>query len=504
MSSVDCLIITGIKNVSAVLQPPAKTIGAYRIATELRQAGFSCQVADISTINPKMESLFFSKIVDKFVGPNTLWVGFSSNFILDLVGYPQFEDDEHARVHREMYGRSDEALLKFMAHCRKKSPNIQFVVGGVKLYDVSEFGFYEFQGHVDRQIVEFTVELSKGNLPSNRVIYNKEFSDFCTSRTVFTDQDMLIPEHTLPIEIARGCIFKCKFCAFPLNGKTKGAWVREPEILLEEMHYNFEKYGIEHYIIVDDTFNDSIPKLEMLQDKVFSRLPFRPTFSSYLRLDLMLRYPHSVDLLKEIGIKSATFGIETMNPLAAKLIGKGTDPWKQIEFLHKIKQDSWKDINLFSGFIMGFEGQNKKELLDFSEWLLTEDNPLNGYNTNTLGLREKKYHSKMNTLYFSEFDLTVDQSNYEFYRSKDGKKQWRLKSSDIDSEWVNQLKFDIDRAKYDRPLDRVVQFQYSQYYNLGIPHDKLTSLTTRELDKQENVKERILDFGKSYFRELLK
>jgi radical SAM superfamily enzyme YgiQ (UPF0313 family) len=23
----------------------------------------------------------------------------------------------------------------------------------------------------------------------------------------------------LPIEIARGCIFKCKFCSYPLNGK---------------------------------------------------------------------------------------------------------------------------------------------------------------------------------------------------------------------------------------------------------------------------------------------
>lgn len=484
--------------------PTTKTAGAYRIATELRQAGFTCQVADITSVDSKIETLFFAKIVEKFVGPNTLWVGFSTNFVSDIAGYPHFEDDEHYRIYNSVHGPKDQMLLKFMQHCRRLSPNIQFLVGGIRIYDMSRYGFFHFRGHVDQQIVDFTQTLAEGRIPEERIIENKEYSEFCQSRTVFIDQDMLVPEHTLPIEISRGCIFKCKFCSFPLNGKTKGSWIKDPVVLLEEMQYNYEKYNIMHYIIVDDTFNDSVSKLEMLQDKVFSRLPFKPTFSSYLRLDLMMRFPHTVELLKEIGIKSAVFGIETLNPRVAKMIGKGTDPAKQIQFLHDIKLSTWQDINIYSGFIMGFEGQTKKELLDFSDWLLGNDNPLNSWNTNSLGLYPVNPDTKINRLYASEFDITVDRSDYEFYRDGDGKKQWRMKSSGMTSEWVNSLVHEIDSVRHNRPLDRVSQFTYSRYINLGISHDKLTSLTTREIDEQEDVANKIEKMNRSYFKALLK
>ena len=484
--------------------PPTKTIGAYRIATELRQAGFTCQVADITSIDSKLEHLFFKKIVEKFVGPETLWVGFSTNFVSDIIGYPHFEDDEHYRIYNSVHSNKDQPLLSFMQHCKKQSPNIQFLVGGIKVYDMSKYGFFHFRGHVDEQIVEFTHNLAQGTIPVSRIIENKEYANFCQSRTVFTEQDMLLPEHTLPIEIARGCIFKCKFCSFPLNGKTKGSWIRDPAVILDEMRYNYEKYNIMHYIIVDDTFNDSASKLEMLQDKVFSRLPFKPTFSAYLRLDLMMRFPHTVELLRELGIKSAVFGIETTNHRVAKMIGKGVDPAKQIEFLHKIKSSSWQDINIFSGFIMGFEGQTKKELLDFSEWLDSNDNPLNGYNANCLGLYPGNPDAKVNVLYQSEFDITVDKSDYEFYRDKNGRKQWKMKSSGMTAEWVTDLKREIDSAKYQRSLDRVSEFNYSQYINLGVSHDKLTSLTTLQLNEQENIAAKIRQVNKNYYKALLK
>ena len=63
---------------SDFLQPGyGKNAGAYRIATELRKNGFSCQVVDFFT-HYSLEEIF--KIIDRFVDKDTLWVGLSNTF----------------------------------------------------------------------------------------------------------------------------------------------------------------------------------------------------------------------------------------------------------------------------------------------------------------------------------------------------------------------------------------------------------------------------------------
>ena len=44
-----------------------------------------------------------------------------------------------------------------------------------------------------------------------------------------------IPEKFCPIEISRGCIFKCKFCPFALNGKQKGEGIRCMDPIRDEL-----------------------------------------------------------------------------------------------------------------------------------------------------------------------------------------------------------------------------------------------------------------------------
>lgn len=82
--TVDVLLFTG--SVGALIKPA----GAYRIATELRKNGYKVQVVDdflhLCTAADKLWA-----IIDKFVGPNTLWVGFSTTFFVDVVEYHQQE-----------------------------------------------------------------------------------------------------------------------------------------------------------------------------------------------------------------------------------------------------------------------------------------------------------------------------------------------------------------------------------------------------------------------------
>ena len=63
---------------------------------------------------------------------------------------------------------------------------------------------------------------------------NKTFS-IETLGHKFIEQDCILPNETLPLEVSRGCIFKCSFCAFPLNGKTKLDYLRSPEYIKNEL-----------------------------------------------------------------------------------------------------------------------------------------------------------------------------------------------------------------------------------------------------------------------------
>ena len=45
----------------------------------------------------------------------------------------------------------------------------------------------------------------------------------------YEGRDFIWPQESLTIEASRGCVFKCKFCAFPIIGKKKHDHVRDPQ-----------------------------------------------------------------------------------------------------------------------------------------------------------------------------------------------------------------------------------------------------------------------------------
>ena len=94
---------------------------------------------------------------------------------------------------------------------------------------------------------------------------------------------------------------------------------------------NYEKYGITKYYYGDDTHNDSMHKLEFLYNEIYSKLPFKIEFATYLRLDLLAAHPESISLLKESGLVGTFFGIETFNHASNKSVGKGATEEKIYE-----------------------------------------------------------------------------------------------------------------------------------------------------------------------------
>ena len=411
MEEVNCIVLTG----NADFPGGIKTTGGYRIATELRQAGYSVRVIDITVFNGFDNDL--RAILEKLISNKTLWIGFSTNFFATLFNMPL-----------DLMGLSpigaDQPLIDFIMHCRKLNPKIKIVAGGFKTWNWSRYKIHHFMSYSDREVVDYTDWLAgKGKTDLSYhlgVTKGQEFKEFTSSQIQYEETDIMLPGMSLPIEISRGCIFRCKFCAFPLNGKTKGEWIKKAEILRAEFIDNYEKWGTTNYIFSDDTYNDSLDKVKLLYDEVFSKLPFKITWTCYLRMDILMRFPEQADYLRESGLRSAVFGIETINVKSAKAIGKGVPPMDQMDFIRDLRNTKWKNVLTSSGFIIGLPYDNTDTAKELDEFLDSTNNPLDHWSINPLHINPPHLRFDPDLKMTSEFELNFEKYGYYFPNGSTG------------------------------------------------------------------------------------
>lgn len=412
--NVDVVIVAGC----AVI----RTAGPYRIATELRDAGYTCQVID-NIQHFSVDEL--GAIITYVVGPNTKVVGFSSTFI----DYNLFENrtitDKAPDVH-DWYNNSTE--VKYVIDAIKRiAPTVKVLIGGayshgmrLPLADVFVLGLG------DRAIIEYLNYLQNKNpffqFTTNNagkmVIDSETFSnkfDFTSSQIKYHPSDYVRYNEVLPLEVSRGCIFKCSFCAYPLLGKDKNDYIKSTATLKDEILRNYYEYGITRYTLTDNTFNDNIIKLEELADIVQS-LPFSFSWIAYLRIDLMRAHPEQYQLLRDSGLTACNFGIETLNFESAKSIGKGLHPEKTIEELFVVAE-KLPAVAVHCGFICGLPYETKESISQWAEIISADEFPIDFITINPLSLNRAVNKSKR--VFKSEFELNADKY-YTWVNNSDG------------------------------------------------------------------------------------
>lgn len=404
-----CIILYGNSE-----HPTSKSCGPFRIATELRKNNFSVICIDLSAFDYGFDPAL-RPFLKQAIGENTLWIGISGTFLYDIFGLPHEHMLEKIPT-RNSTNKNTKHLVNFIDYVKSLNKKIKFLIGGTRSWGLNQFDFVHFEGYVDQQIVDYSKWLLKEKIQiplsfySNHIV-NKEWNNFYSSQILYTEDDIVMPHEALSTETARGCIFKCKYCAYPLNGKTKGEWIKHAENFKDELIRNYENHGVTKYNFSDDTFNDSVDKINYLHDEVFSKLPFKLQFTTYLRLDLLVRNPTSADTLRASGLKSALFGIETLNPKSAKSIGKGLDPTVQIDFLRELKRTSWCNILVHSGFIFGLPHDTLEDFDKFDEWAYSNKNPLDSWEIQPLYIQPKETGYQKNA--YSFLDKEYAEYGYE-------------------------------------------------------------------------------------------
>jgi radical SAM superfamily enzyme YgiQ (UPF0313 family) len=220
----------------------------------------------------------------------------------------------------------------------------------------------------------------------------------------FTDNDCIVPGEALPIEVSRGCIFKCAFCQYPHLGKTKFDYLREFDLIGEEIEYNKNKFNTTNYYVLDDTFNDSDYKIRSWH-KLTGQLNHKINYVGYLRADLLSRNRDHIDLLRESGLMSCHIGIESFHTTASQVVGKGWSGKEAKIFLPELKTHWGNEVTLHTSLIVGLPPETWADLEQTHNWFM--ENKVDSWNFKPLLI------SAGNRYMSSEFDR-----NYETYGFK--------------------------------------------------------------------------------------
>jgi hypothetical protein len=341
------------------------------LASHLRDHGFT-----VKTINffSRITNAEFQQLVNQYVNKDTVLFGISAT-VLRKADTNQF------------FGIIDTDLQFRLDYIKQHNPNIKFVLGGGQVNNVSkeklkEFAMFDYAitGQGETALLNLVQHLSNNTklvtstIERPRLITDVTypFTEFNQTKVTLTEDDTILFGEALPIELARGCVFKCKFCSYDLTNKNFFEFTKNKELLREELIYNYEKFGTQYYNVVDDLINDSEEKVDMLLEVVES-LPFPIFISGYIRLDLIWRFPSMAEKLRRIGLIACFMGIETINDASGRSVGKGLGR-KRIEEALGYCHAAWgSTVLIHAGMILGLPKdthETAKELVQWGEQML--------------------------------------------------------------------------------------------------------------------------------------
>lgn len=351
-----------------------RPLGLYRLAAHLRQQGYTakCLIAW-----SELPDLAWNALAKHHIGADTKIVAISAT-----VMFRDMADGE-----RLFFGITDQTFHDRCEFIKRLAPGCLIVVGGAQIaYAASHWlkrfsavdYFVSGQGEtILTHIVSSHVNGVKPKLPDITRPYvvsdqSMPYHDFATSTTPFLPEDVVFPREPLPLELGRGCIFKCSYCSYDLNGKEPKDFVRQVQEVKQDLMQNYERFGTRSYYLADDLINESDYKINIIHE-VAQSLPFALHLQGFIRLDLIRRFPKQFQKLLDSGLMAAFFGIETVNDLSGKSVGKGLGRARVQEGLDIISGYCGSNFIGQAGMILGLPHDGPDTKYQLLEWAQDPD-----------------------------------------------------------------------------------------------------------------------------------
>lgn len=470
-----------------------KNLGPYKVAHTLRLAGYEVLVIHHCHVFSMNE---ICQILEHAVSEQTLFVGTNNYFFSKFTS--REENPDVVQLHYTdpgsilPHGRKQNEKIKQLI--KRRNPKCAFVLGGPssrdlehnKTFDYLVLGYGETSViNLARHLQDPAVKLKKAHRSVHGPIIlddsRAEGYDFANSIMRYENHDAILPHDIMFLELARGCIFKCAFCSFPLNGKKKLDFVRQLELIREDLVDAYEKFGVTRYFFTDDTVNDMPEKCELIY-KMSRSLPFQLEWSGYTRLDLMAAHPQTIDWLLGSGLRSTHWGIETLYPRTCKAIGKGGDRDKLFRTVKRIKDQYGDTVNLNASFILGLPYEPLESMQSTIDFLMSDQNPLDSWSMNPLSIRPGGKNGASNG-FFSDLDINYEKYGYRYlndtsYNRSHNKAEMIWANEHTDRLEVESIAFELqlekDKAGMGHKLNGWSSFQLA-----GLGMDVLPFLNKR-------------------------
>ena len=265
---------------------------------------------------------------------------------------------------------------KLITNIKQKFPNIIIAVGGPHASIFRENIIKECPV-VDIVVVhegeDILVELCQGK-PLHAIkgiIYNSSGSIIRTEpRALIQDLDKYpFPKYkkfnlsnyqAIPILTSRGCPYKCIYC--PSTTTIGNKWrARKAESVIRELTYWAERNTGYEVQIVDDNFTLKMDRVKEICDGIKQNGAAKKlniVLGSGVRADRVNE--ELLTLLKEIGVNTLAFGVESGDEQVLKTLKKG-ESLETIDNAIKLACDLDFNVHLF--FVIGAPGETEKDVM---------------------------------------------------------------------------------------------------------------------------------------------
>ena len=340
---------------------PRRLPGGHRIATWLRGQGWDVEVLDFATLFTLDELKEFAR---SRITTHTKFIGFSCFFgtwTTDIDLFAQWLKQTYTDV-TLICGGTTHPMINCLA--------IDYHVTGFAEHAITQL-LRVVAGNEPRS----SLILDPKYLGKKRVINgNAHYPAFPMNdlSIYYEDRDYLDENEWLSVESARGCIFKCKFCNFPVLG-VKGDYTQDQELFYRNLQENYHRYGIRNYYIADETFNDRSEKVRKFADAV-ERMDFQPFFTAFIRADLMIARPEDQEHMLRMNLLGHFYGIESTNADTLRVIGKGMHPDRLLPGILEAKKyfetHSRQIYRATISLIAGLPHETTQSLENTKHWML--------------------------------------------------------------------------------------------------------------------------------------
>ena len=333
-----------------------RTSGAYRMANKMQQLGWRTTVVDwVSAWSAEELEQYLDRVV-------------SSETKLFAISYTWMKAPW---------------CTSFVHSLRVRYPQCKVIIGGQQFFqsdlgaDLCMFGYAElaiehaiewlFNGGTALKYSR-PLELGGAALVDCNLDYRS--ANLGEYSIEYAEDDYVQPHEVLTVELSRGCKFACKYCNYAFLGIREDTSTAE-QLLRDELLENYRQWGTTNYIIADDTLNDRASKLEMLATVVES-LPFKPNFSSFIRIDLVAARPELMKLLSRARVWAHFYGVETFHPQAGKAVSKGMHPDKIKAALLAMREHMMHEVGYYRGtlgMIAGLPHETPESWAESEQWL---------------------------------------------------------------------------------------------------------------------------------------